>query len=295
VCSSDLGMKVLGVDPAKEIANCATENGIETLPNYFTSDLAKTIRLTWGKAKFIISNNVLANIDNLEDVVEGIKELLDADGIFSFETSYLLDVVERGLIDTIFSEHVSYFSVKPLCAFFARHGLQLIDAERTKPKGGSLRCLVQLAGGPHPVSPNVAELIELEELSGLNHLVVYRRLGWRLQNLKTQLQAIVIDANQHGQTIAAWGAADGPTTMIFYFGLGPYLRYLIDDNPQKISLFSPGWHLPVLSSKALVTSKPDMVLLLAWRYAEQIMRAHPNYLRQGGRWVIPLPEVKVLG
>jgi SAM-dependent methyltransferase len=289
------GLRVLGIDPAKDIACCATSDGIETWPVYFSEKIARDIWASGrGEAQIIIANNVLANIDDLDDVARGIKELLTPSGVFVFETSYLLDVVERALIDTIFHEHISYFAVKPLRQFFAGHGLELIDAERTSPKGGSLRCTVQRQGGPWPVSPSVSELIELEEYVGIDREAIYACLGQRLETLKEKLLTVVLRAERHNKVVAAWGAADGPNTMIHYFGLGPRLRFILDDNPQKISLFSPGWHLPVLSAKALEMQKPDVVILLAWRYADMIMRAHPGYLQRGGQWVIPLPEVKVI-
>ena len=270
------GWRVMGVDPALDIAHQATNSGIGTLPEYFTVDIGRSIRRVNGAAQLIVANNVLANIDDLDDIAAGVKALLAPDGLFVFETSYLLDVVEKGLIDTIFSEHVSYFSVAPLRRFFQRHGLELIDAERTTPKGGSLRCTVQLQGGPRKVSVNVDVLANVEGAYGLDQLGIYHKLERQLAGLKYDLWPIIQYAKEKRQTIAAWGASDGGTSMLYYFRLGPHLTCLIDDNPAKIGTFSPGYHLPVLPSSILETAPPDVIILLAWRYADEIIKAHPE-------------------
>src|SRR5579884_1479557 len=162
----ELGYRVLGVDPAVDIAERATAAGLETLPEYFTAALAEEIRDRYGPAALVTANNVFAHSDRLPDMADGIRTLLAADGLFIFEVSYLLDIVQKMLFDTVYHEHLCYHSVRSLAAFFRRHGLELIDAERLPTKGGSLRGTVQRAGGPRPPSPAVAHLLEWEEVLG---------------------------------------------------------------------------------------------------------------------------------
>ena len=287
------GMRVLGIDPGAEIARRATAAGLETMPAFFSAKLGTDIRAMYGAASIVVANNVFANIDDLADMAEGVRTLLDDNGIFVFETSYLLDVVEKNLIDTIFHEHLSYFAVKPLEAYFSRHGMQMFDAERVPTKGGSLRGYVQHAGGKHAVMPAVAELKALEEKAGIDRPQALAALGGRLDKIKRELLALLDDLRSKGKTIASYGAAVGLTTMIYHFNLADRLSFIVDDSPIKQNTFSPGHHIPVYAPQAIVERKPDYVLILAWRYADNIIRKNQAYLDQGGHFIIPLPELRV--
>ncbi len=283
------GYRVLGIDPAIEIARTATESGIETMPTYFTVDLAREIKSKNGMASLIVANNVFANIDDLSNVIEGVKTLLAPDGVFVIETSYWLDVVEKLLIDTIFHEHLTYFSVKPLSIFFERNGMQLIDVVHGPTKGGSIRCMVQLKGGKRAVSPAVTHQIESEEKAGIFTPERYKLYTDQINSAKEKLLANLRKLKSQGKTIAGYGAAVGLTTVIYHFGLGEVLSFLVDDNTDKHNTFSPGLHLPTLPSSALYDRKPDAVVVLAWRYADAIIDKHQQYLSQGGKF-IPLFE-----
>lgn len=288
------GMRVLGIDPARAIAQKATETGIETLPEFFTEALASRIAAKHGKAGIVIANNVFANIDDLADMAKGVRALLSDDGIFVFETSYLLDVVEKNLIDTIFHEHLCYFAVKPLEAYFKRFGMQLIDVERVPTKGGSIRGTVQLAGGKRPVSPSVAAQKELEARAELDRLDAYKALGARLEAVKGDLQKLLRELKAKGKVIASYGAAVGLTTMIYHFELGGLVSFMVDDYPAKQNTYSPGHHIPVHAPDAIYERKPDYILILAWRYADNIINKHRTYLDRGGHFVIPLPTLRVV-
>lgn len=288
------GMRVLGVDPAGEIASKATESGIETWTGYFTKELAGKIRSERGAAAIVTANNVTANVDNFAEFVEGIRDLLTPDGVFVFETSYLLDVIEKVLIETVFHEHLSYFAVKPLDAFFHRLGMQLIDVQRVPTKGGSIRGSVQLVGGSRTVSPSVADLIEAETRAGLYRPEEFYAFGARLDAVKTELQRFLRDLEGQGKTIAGYGASVGVTTLLYQFHLSELLSFIADDNPRKQNTFSPGHHIPVLAPTALYERKPDYVLILAWAYSEPIMKKHQAFAAQGGHFVVPLPTVKVI-
>lgn len=288
------GMAVLGVDPAGEIARQATAAGVETWAGYFTKKLAQKIRNERGGASIVTANNVTANVDDLAAFVEGVRHLLAPDGVYVFETSYLLDVIEHSLIETVFHEHLSYFSVKPLEAFFQRMGMQLIDVQRVPTKGGSIRGTVQLAGGPRPVAPSVAKLIALEAAVGLDRPETYATFAARLEGVKIDLHRLIRNLKSQGKRTAGYGASVGVTTLLYQFELDGLLDFIVDDNPRKQHAFSPGHHIPVLPSTAIYDQKPDYILLLAWAYAEPIMKKHRTFSDQGGHFIIPLPAVKVI-
>lgn len=288
------GMRVVGVDPAAEIAAKATESGIETRAGYFTKGVADRIKSERGAAAIVTANNVTANVDNYAEFVEGIRDLLAPDGVFVFETSYLLDVIEKALIETVFHEHLSYFAVKPLNAFFQRLGMQLIDVQRVPTKGGSIRGIVQLAGGKRAVSPSVDELIQAETKAGLYSPEQFKIFAAGLEAVKKELQHLLRDLKRQGKTIAGYGASVGVTTLLYQFDLSEFLSFIADDNPRKQNTFSPGHHIPVLPSTALYERKPDYVLILAWAYSDPIMKKHQAFAAQGGHFIIPLHTVKVL-
>lgn len=290
-CFKEQGLKVLGVDPAGEIARQATDSGVETWNGYFSLGYAQKIRNERGAAAIVTANNVFANVDDLESFAQGIRLLLAPDGVFVFETSYLLDVVEKSLLETVFHEHVSYFSAKPLEKFFRRLGMQLIDVERVPTKGGSLRGTVQLAGGPRPVSKSVDSLLALETSVGLDRPDIFAGLDARLQDTKRQLTARLRELKDQGKLLAGYGASVGVTTLLYYFDLAPFLTFIVDDNPRKQNTLSPGQHIPVLPSDALYERRPDYVVILAWNYADAIMRKHQRFLDAGGRFIIPLPTL----
>ncbi|MBI3021757.1 MAG: methyltransferase domain-containing protein [Candidatus Omnitrophica bacterium] len=289
------GLRVLGVDPAREISRKATLSGVETLAALFTAELARQITRERGPATIVTANNTFANVDDVADFAEGIRNLLAPDGVFVCETGYLADLIHEGLIDNIYHEHLGYFSVKPLDAFFRRHHLELINAQHVSTKGGSLRVIVQRAGGPRPVSPSVRHLIDAEIHRGIDRPDAFKELAARIDRVKDRLTGLLRDLKVHGKMLAGYGASVGVTTLLYYFGLGDSLDFLIDDNPAKHGRFSPGYHLPVLPPAVLYHRKPDYLLLLAWRYAEPIMKRHQAYLDHGGRFIIPLPELQVVG
>lgn len=288
------GMRVLGIDPAAEIARRATAAGLETLATFFSAKLAAEIRAKHGPASIVVANNVFANIDDLDDMAEGIRTLLAEDGVFVFETSYLLDVVQKNLIDTIFHEHLCYFAVKPLQAYFRRCGMRMIKAERVQTKGGSLRGYVQRDGAHRQVEGSVAKLVTLEVQGGVDRPEALQELGRRLGTIKRGLTAMLDDLKAKGKSVAAYGAAVGLTTMIYHFDLEERIAFIVDDSPNKQNTFSPGHHIPVYAPQALNERKPDYVLILAWRYVDNIIGKNQAYLDRGGRFIVPLPELKVV-
>ena len=290
------GMRVLGIDPARAIAAQATRQGIETLPEFFDADLARRLRGQGWEADLIAANNVFAHADDLHGIADGVAQLLKPDGLFAFEVSYLLDVVEKTLFDTIYHEHLCYHTVKPLVGFFARHNLELIDALRVDSHGGSLRGIAQRAGGRFPRQPRVDALIALETARGLERPETFRRLAETIQQRKTELTTLLRRLKSEGKRIAGFGAPAKATTLMFAFGIGPEtLECIIDESPWKQGRYSPGHHLPVVPPSVLYdgANRPDYALILAWNFAESIIAKHQPFRDAGGRFIIPLPRLEV--
>lgn len=288
-------LRVLGIDPAIDIARRATESGIETIAGFFTPAKAAEIRSEKGAASVITANNVFAHIDDLGGVADGIQTLLASNGVFAFEVSYLKDVVEKTLFDTIYHEHLDYHSVIPLIGFLKRHGLELIEALPVDSHGGSLRGIAQLAGGPWNVGASVAEAVAYEKKIGLDRAETFRQFGADIETKKQKLNALLKGFKADGKSIAAFGAPAKATTLMYHFGIGPDLvDFIIDDSPLKQGLYSPGLHIPVKSSAAMTEKKPDVLVVLAWNFAAPIIAKNKAFRDAGGRFVIPLPEVEVV-
>ena len=285
---------VLGIDPAKRIANNASSNGIETLNDFFNYDLSVKIRQKYGSLSVITANNVFAHIDDLTGFVKGIHHLLSKNGIFVFEVSYLLDVITKTLFDMTYHEHLSYHSVISLIPFFKKNGLELIDVIKTNVHGGSIRGIVQLKGGPHKIKDSVQKSIEGELTAKLDKESTYKKFGVNIENQKIELSTLLKKIKDENKTIAGFGAPAKSTTLLYHFNIdSTIIDYIVDDNELKQNLYSPGKHIPIVSSKNIYEKKPDYLLILAWNFAESIIKNHEKFKEQGGKFIIPLPSLKI--
>ena len=291
----DNGIKVLGIDPALKIAKKASENGIKTLPFFFDIALARKIKNEYGSAKVITANNVFAHADNLLEIIQGIKELLSDDGVFIFEVSYLVDILNKTLFDTIYHEHLSYHNVTSLEKFFKKNELELKHIERVNTHGGSLRGLVTKKNNTAHKNLSVDALLKLEKEMNINKLETYDKFDQKINVAKNEVNTFLNNAKKHGKRIAGFGAPAKATTLMYHFEFNSKLiDFIVDDSPLKQGLFSPGYHIPVLGSDALYKKKPDFVLILAWNFADSIIANHQNYLKQGGKFIIPLPTMEII-
>jgi SAM-dependent methyltransferase len=288
------GFRTLGVDPARDVAAIATRNGIETIADFFNYDFAARNRNWYGRAKLINSHNACAHIDDLASVIRGVEHWLDDDGVFVMEVGYVYDVVRNGWFDTIYHEHVDYHSVIPLVPFFRNLGLEVIDVKRVSPQGGSIRVVTQKIGGRRPVRASVSSIEKLEADAGLDRAETFIAFGDRIDSIKSKLGELVRCLKGDGKSIAGFGAPTKSTTLISHFDLAYTLDFLVDENPLKQNLLSPGHHIPVYSVDAIYERQPDYLILLAWNFAQDIMRRHSRYLEQGGRFVLPMPEPAVV-
>lgn len=289
------GYNVLGVDPAKKIANNATKNGIETLPLFFDDKVSKMIQNKYRSADVITANNVFAHIDDLEGFVTNVRSLLTSNGIFSFEVSYLVDVIEKTLFDMTYHEHLSYHSVIPLISFFKSNGMELIEAIRVDTHGGSLRGIVQLKNGPYKVGKSVINAIKTEKELHLDKADTFKKFANDINEIKNKFQSLVTKLKLDGNTIAAYGAPAKATTLIYHFGIDhKTIDFIVDDSTLKQGLYSPGKHIPILSPESIYQKKPNYLIILAWNFTESIMKKHAKYKNEIGHFIIPLPTLKVI-
>jgi SAM-dependent methyltransferase len=291
----ETGRRVIGIDPARRIAEEASAAGIPTLAEFFGADVAGSVLRSHGQASLIIANNVMANLANLDDVAAGIANLLAPDGVFVFETQYGADVVERTLLDTVYHEHISYFLLKPLATFFSQHGLELFDVERVSTKGGSFRAFVQRAGASRPVSTRLTQLIEREVREGMYEGAFYGRVERDLLQIRGQLRTLIDDTRTAGRGVAGYGVSVGTTTLLAQFQVAGDIDFLVDDAPGKDpALVGPGYSIPVVDREEMARRNPGIVIVFAWRYAQAIFARNEAYLTGGGAFVIPLPTVSVV-
>lgn len=289
------GARVLGIDPARNLAETATSEGIETIPAFFTVSLAGELAHDHGKATVITANNVFAHIDDLDAVAEGVRMLLAEDGVFVFEVSYLLDVVDKVLFDTIYHEHISYHAVRPLVRFFQSHDLELIEAFRVSTHGGSLRGVVQHKGGPRQVGRSIDQALALEEKHRLGELATYREFAKRVNAIGRELKSLLAGLHSQGKSIAGFGAPAKATTLMYHLGIGPELvGFIVEDSPLKQGMYSPGMHIPILSPATIEERRPDYLLILAWNFAGPIIAKNGPFRQAGGHFIIPLPKVEVV-
>jgi hypothetical protein len=211
--------------------------------------------------------------------------------VFVFEVSYLVDVLEKTLFDTIYHEHLSYHSVGPLVQFFQANGMELIGTDRVDSHGGSLRGFVQLKGGPHPVAQSVNDRLAEEKELGLNRPEALLRFGDRITVVRDTVKGLLDDLRGRGAKVAGYGAPAKATTLLYHFGIGPEtLEYIVDDSPLKQGLHTPGLHIPVLPATALETQPVDCLFILAWNFADSIIENLNPFRAAGGQFLVPLPE-----
>lgn len=289
------GMRVQGVDPARDIAAAATADGVPTIPDFFTSELAAKIKSDQGEAKLFCANNVFAHIDNMSDVVKGIRLLLADDGAFVFEVSYIVDMIDNMVFDTIYHEHVSHHALIPLETFLNRHDMTLFHVERTATKGGSIRAFAQpKSTGKRQRTAELTQLIAEEERRGITKPKIYQDWFAAIEQCKRKTLAYLDKAIAEGKLVAVYGASTTTTTLLYHFELETRVKFIVDDNPLKQGRYSPGAHIPVLPSAELATRKPDVVVILAWIYADPILKRNQAYMEAGGRFLVPLPEPRIV-
>ncbi|MBY6266484.1 methyltransferase domain-containing protein (plasmid) [Azospirillum sp. 412522] len=285
------GARILGIDPAEQTAHAASAAGIPTVADFFTAPVADRLSAEHGRAHLIICNNTLANIDGLDDVFAGIGAMLDPGGLVVIETQYAADMIAKTLLDVIYHEHISYFAVAPMLNFVTRHGLEVFDAERIAPKGGSIRFLLQVRGGPRPISPRVAELLAEENAAGgIGDPAVLTAFNARIAQLGHTVRERLAQSRAKTGRGLVYGSSVGCAALIHYFELAPLIDAVFDDTPLQDTMRSPVGPLPVLPGSRLIDEAATDIAVLAWRYADLIAASQAAYRAKGGRFYRVLPD-----
>ena len=288
------GKRTLGIDPAENIAELARERGVEVVTEYFTPELARQVRAEHGPAKVVVSTNTFHHIGDLDPFTLGVTQLLADDGVFVVEVPHALELVEQNEFDGVYHEHVSQHTVKSFVDHFRLFGLEVFDVERLDVHGGSMRVFARRAANGGEPAPVVREWLAEEDRRGLFRAETYDRFRVRVEENRRELLRILSELKEAGRRIVGYGASARGNTLLNYYAIGPdTLDYIVDRNPLKHGLYSPGMHIPVVGPERLDEDDPDDMLVIAWNFADEIMRQLDGFRRGGGRFILPIPEPSI--
>jgi SAM-dependent methyltransferase len=285
-------VRTIGVEPAKNIAAVAQGRGVEVVNEFFSEAVCRDLRARAGAADLILGTNVFAHVDDLHDFVRGVHALLADDGSFVVEVPYLFDMLDHLEFDTIYHEHLSYYSLTALVTLMRRHDLEVVDVEHQPVHGGTVRVFSARRGRP---SKAVQELLADEERRGVHTSEPYDRFAASVLDLRERLLALLGKLRRDGARIAGYGSPAKGNTLLNYLGIDQRtIEYLVDRSPLKQGKFTPGTHLPIYPAEKLVVDRPDYTLILAWNFRDEILAQQADYTRAGGRFIVPLPRPEVL-
>jgi SAM-dependent methyltransferase len=289
------GIPVLGIEPAANVARVAVEKGVPTLVRFFGTGLAKELTEQNRCADLVVGNNVLAQVPDLNNFVEGLKILLKPEGILTLELPHLLKLIEFNEFDTIYHEHFSYFSLISMITILEAHGLRVFDVEELKSHGGSLRVFACHAESKaHQVELNVQKVLAAEQNAKLDRLEGYETFAQKVEETKITLVEFLLAAKREGKSVAGYGAPGKSATLLHYCGIGKDLiEYTVDRSPHKQGRFLPGNHIPIHHPDRIRQTKPDFVIILAWNLKDEIMQQMQFIREWGGRFVVPIPMAAV--
>ncbi len=286
-----MGVQAIGIEPATNVARIAEQNGVETINDFFSEASAKEVIKRKTQADAVTATNVFAHVNDITDFTKNVKMLLKKSGIFVIEIQYLADTMQKMTFDNIYHEHLSYFTLTSLNNFFKMNGMEIFDVKKVESHGGSLRVFVKRPEGTHKIEESVKKMLDSENRMGIGSITLYKDFAEKVQDTKRKLVETVKKLKSEGKVIAAYGAPAKGNTLLNFCGIGSdYISYVVDDNPLKTGLFTPGTHIPVVSSGMLDEKKPDYVIILAWNFAEEILAKTRKYAEQGVKFIIPLPS-----
>ncbi len=290
----NLKLKTVGIEPATRIAEKARSKGLTILNDFFQNSVAKNLVQEFGRPNLICANNVLANIDDLHGFFQTIKETLSSQGTFVFESGYMIDLIQNDVIDNIYHEHLSYFSIAPLQKTLEQFSLKLFHAEHVQTKGGSMRYFITHSENTsRPIHSSVETFFQREKELGFLEVQKFYDLEKKHQAEKVKLQELCKKLKSENKKIVGFGASVGVTTLLYYYDVAQYLDYLVDDNTKRHGLFSPGLHLPIFSSQKLIEDKVDYAICFPWRYIKPISDTNHEFKKAGGKFILPLPKLSI--
>jgi len=292
---SDLGIDTLGIDPAENIAALARAQGIDVVCAYFGPELAAEVRKRHGPATVITTTNTMNHIDDLHDFVKGVDVLLDDDGTFIVEVPQALELVEKNEFDTVYHEHMSTFSVTSLAALYRFFSMRIVKIEVLPIHGGSMRVSAQRRPENAPELPEVQEWLDKERERGLFERETYDALANRVEMIRSGLMELLTGLKKSGKRLAGYGAPAKGNTLLNYYQIGPdLLDFLADLNTLKQNKVSPGMHIPVVAPDRILEVQPDYLLILAWNFADEIIQQQEEFRRRGGKFILPIPEPRIV-
>ena len=291
----DAGVPVLGIEPAENVAQVARERGVETISEFFGMAVAEKLRSSDVEADVLHANNVMAHVPAIDDFIGGMAHLLAPEGVLVVETPYVRELVEKLEFDTIYHEHLFYYSVTSVERLFARHGLTIVDVERVAIHGGTLRVWAMRRDSGATPSARARALLAEEEEIGLPSVDYYRDFSARVEELLRTLSELLVGLRDEGATVAAYGAAAKGAVMLNALGPAGFVpEWVADRNPAKQGLHMPGTHQPVSAPERILAEMPDYLLVNTWNFLDEIMRQESEYQARGGRFVVPVPQPRVL-
>lgn len=287
--------RILGIEPAVNVARVAQEEGVDTINEFFSEELAYRIANEIGKADVILALNVFNHLHFIEDVMRGIKYLLKEKGIFVIEVPYFLDLINKNSFDTMYHEMHSYFSLRPLKVLFNQFDMEIIDVKRIDIHTGSIRIYVKKKENPLKIEDTVELLLEEEVKLGLYNIKNYLKFIERINSIKIKLNEILENIKREGKRIIGYGAAAKGNVLLNYCNIRKdILDYIVDATPWKQGLYTPGTHIPVYLIEKFRKDNPDYVLILPWNFAKEIMEKEKEFMRRGGKFIIPLPYPQIV-
>ena len=291
---AELNIRHLGIEPSKNVAQEANKVGVRTLSEFFNEDLAGLIVKDEGQADAFLAANVMCHIPDIDGVVKGISKLLKPTGVVMFEDPYLGDVISKTSYDQIYDEHVFLYSALSVQFLFGLHGMELIDVLPQKTHGGSMRYVLAHQGA-YPIKPSVQDLIAKEMAQGLHKLHTFETFFGKVKKSREDLVGLLKTLKAQGKRVAGYGATSKSTTILNFCSIGPDLiEYISDTTPIKQGKCTPGMHIPVVSYETFKNNPPDYAVLFAWNHAEEIMAKEKEFMASGGKWIVHVPEVRVI-
>lgn len=296
-CFKNLDVQVLGIDPAENLATIAELNGIPTIQSYFNPQIGRRIVKEYKKASVVTATNVVAHIGDLHEFIKALDIVMDENGVFICQFPYLLDLIQQSQFDTIYHEHLSYFSLKPLIKLASLSNLEIFDIERNDLDGGSIRLYWKKKSNKKlPLyKEQLEKMIKLEEAAGLYEKNIYDFFAKKVKRMKKSITEELIRIKEKNKHIVGYGAAAKGNILLNYFKIGTdIVDYIVDSTPYKQGLYAPGTHIPIYEEAKIYQTNPEYILILAWNFKDEIIQKNQQYKKDGGKFIICVPDLEII-